>query len=86
MIPMIRELQAKREALVTRSTAQRGRLSAQLAPAARRLAAADRIAATLRAHPVIAGMAATVLALIGPRRLLRWAMRIGPLYSLFARI
>ena len=82
---MIRELKDRREALVARSAVQRARISAQLAPAARRLAAADRFAATLRAHPVIAVIAATGLALIGPRKLLRWAVRVAPIYSLLAR-
>jgi hypothetical protein len=83
---MLRELQDRRRALVVRSAFQRLRISAQLAPTARRLAAADRVVATLRAHPVAAGIALTGLALIGPRRLFRWAMRIAPIYSLLVRI
>jgi hypothetical protein len=80
------ELQDRREALVLRSTLQRLRISVQMAPAARRLAAVDRVLATLRAHPIAAGVALTGLALIGPRALFRWAMRVAPIYSLFGRI
>jgi hypothetical protein len=85
VIQIIRTLQRRREALVLRSTAQRARLSARLAPAARKLAAADRLVAAVQAHPVIAGIAATGLALIGGRRLLRWALRIAPLYALLVK-
>ena len=85
MIAMRRALEDRRHALVLRSTLQRLRISVQMAPAARRLAAVDRVVATLRAHPVAAGVLLTGLALIGPRVLFRWAMRIAPVYSLFAR-
>jgi hypothetical protein len=86
MMAMIRDLARRREALVLRSGLQRAEIAAQLSPAARKLAAVDRVTATLRAHPVMAGVAATGLALIGPRRLLRWVMRVAPIYSLLSRI
>jgi hypothetical protein len=85
-MPMIRSLRTRREALVTRSAAQRAAIAAQLAPAARTLAAADRVATTLRAHPVIAAVAAAGLALIGPRSVLLWAMRVLPVYSFLRRL
>jgi hypothetical protein len=85
VIQIIRTLQRRREALVLRSTAQRARLSAGLAPVARKLAAADRFTAAVRAHPVMAGIAATGLALVGGRRLVRWALRIAPLYALLGK-
>jgi hypothetical protein len=78
---MLREQTDRREALVLRSTVQRARLSALLAPAAQGLAAADRVAATLRAHPILAGIGVAGLLLIGPRRLVRWAIRGAPFYS-----
>jgi hypothetical protein len=83
---MSRALQQRRETLVLRSTLQRLRIAVQIAPAARRLAAVDRVVATLRAHPVAAGAVLAGLALIGPRMLFRWAMRVAPIYSLIARI
>jgi hypothetical protein len=85
MISMSRALEDRRRALVLRSTLQRLRISVQAAPAARRLAAVDRVVTTLRAHPVAAGIALTGLALIGPRTLFRWAMRVAPAYSLLVR-
>lgn len=86
MMSMVRRLEARRHALVMRSTVQRDRIAAQLQPAARRLAAGDRVVAALRAHPVIAGVAATGLALAGPRTLLRWVVRLAPIYSLLRHI
>ena len=83
---MLRELQDRRETLVVRSALQRARISARLTPAARALAAADCVAATLRAHPMAAGIAAIGVVLVGPRKLLRWAVRAGALYSLLARL
>ena len=85
MTPILRELEQRRAALVVRSGVQRACIAARLAPAARGLAATDRFAAALRAHPVMTGMAASVLALIGPRTLLRWAMRLVPVYALLTR-
>jgi len=42
--------------------------------------------ATLRSHPVAAAIAAIGLVLVGPRTVLRWAVRAGSLYSLLARL
>jgi GAF domain-containing protein len=86
VIAILRGLQDRREALVTRSGLQRAKISARLAPAASALAAVDRVVATLRAHPAAAGIAAIGVALVGPRKLLRWAVRAGSLYALLARI
>jgi hypothetical protein len=85
VIALRRELQRRREALVIRSSFQRLRISVQVGPAARRLAAVDRVVAVQRAHPVAMGVALTGLALIGPRALFRWAVRIAPIYSLLVR-
>jgi hypothetical protein len=81
MTPILHRLQARREALIARSSSQRASVSAQLAPAARKLAAADRVLAALEAHPFIAALAAAGLALIGPGKVLRWALRVVPIYA-----
>jgi hypothetical protein len=83
---MIRRLAGRREALVLRSVAQRARLAQQLAPVARKLATADRVTSALRSHPILAGCAVAALALLGPRRLLRWSLRLTPLYGLLAAL
>jgi hypothetical protein len=81
MTPAFHGLPARRAALVARSAAQRAQILAQVAPVARKLAAADRVVAALRAHPLITAIAAACLALIGPGKVLRWALRVVPIYS-----
>jgi hypothetical protein len=81
---MIGRLADRREALVARSLAQRARLLEQFAPVGRRLATVDRVTTGLRSHPILAGCAVGALALVGPGTLLRWGMRIAPLYALLA--
>ncbi len=79
-------LAQRRAALVALSTAQREEIVAALAPAVRRLAAADRALQALRAHPLLAVTIVTaVLGFIGPRRLVFWAVRALPFYSLLRR-
>jgi hypothetical protein len=80
------QLAQRRQALVERSAHYRARIAANLEPLARKIATADRAVATLRAHPVIAAAAAGAVAFMGPRRLLGWAARVLPLYSLLRRI
>jgi hypothetical protein len=83
---MIGRLADRREALVSRSVAQRSRLAEELAPAARKLATVDRVTAGLRSHPILAGCAVGALALVGPGKLLRWSVRLAPLYALLAAL
>jgi hypothetical protein len=70
---------------VLRSFVQRTQILVQISPVARKLAAADRVIAALRVRPVVAAVALTGLALIGPRVLVRWALRLAPIYALFNR-
>ena len=78
-------LARRRVALVALSTAQREQIAAALRPAGRGLAAADRALEALRAHPFIAGAIAAALGFLGPRRMLFWAARALPFYSLLRR-
>lgn len=86
MLGSARTLAQRREALVARSAACRAEIASGLEPFARKLAIADRAVAALRSHPVLAGIAATALAIIGPRTLLRWTLRALPVYSLVRRL
>lgn len=85
MTPSLSRIEKRRDALVARSTAQRAEIAAALAPAARKLAAADRVLETLRSHPFVAGAIAVALGYLGPRRLIFWAARALPVYSLLRR-
>ena len=73
MIATARRLARRRQALVALADAQRAALAVALRPAARRLAALDRM------------VAAVALALLGPRRLLPWALRAAPLVAFLRR-
>jgi hypothetical protein len=85
MMLSLGKLARRRDALVALSTAQRGHVAAALTPAARTLAAADRALAVVRAPPLIAGAVGAALGVLGPRRLLFWAARALPIYSLLRR-
>lgn len=86
MIPMLAELARRREALRARSSAQREALAQAAAPFTGKLATLDRVTQALRSHPVVAGLAVGALALLGPRRLLNWALRALSMAALVRRV
>lgn len=86
MIGLARELARRRQALVALAAAQRAELCLALQPAARRLAALDRIAAVVRRRPVLFAVAAIALVLLRSRRLLPWALRAAPFIALVRRV
>ena len=85
MIATARRLARRRQALVALADAQRAELAVALRPAARRLAALDRMVAAVRRHPLLYSVAAVALALLGPRRLLPWALRAAPFVGFLRR-
>lgn len=85
MIGEVRELASRRQALAARSTEQRFELAAALQPALHRLATLDRLLTVVRRRPVAVTFAAAAVVLLGPRRLLHWAMRALPLLALLRR-
>jgi hypothetical protein len=86
MIPMLGELSQRRAGLVARCAVQREALAQAFAPYAGKLATLDRIGQALRSHPLIAFAGAAALALVGPRKLLRWALRGLSIFSLVRRL
>ena len=86
MIPILGELSQRRQALVARCAFERDALAQAFAPYAGKLALLDRIGQALRSHPVIAFAGAAALALLGPRKLLRWALRGFSIVSLVRRL
>lgn len=85
MIGRVRELAQRRQALAARAAVQRAELAGALQPVVRRLAALDRILAAVRRRPIVASVAVAALVLLGPRRLLYWALRALPLFALLRR-
>ena len=85
MIGRLRELAQRKQALAARSAAQRAALAADLRPMAGGLAALDRIVRAVRRRPFLFSAAAVALVLLGPRRLLPWALRAAPFIALLRR-
>ena len=85
MIGRLRELAQRKQALAARSAAQRAEIAAALQPVAGRLAALDRIVQAVRRRPLLFSVAALALVLLGPRRLLPWALRAAPFLALLRR-
>jgi hypothetical protein len=85
VIGRLRELARRKQALAARSAAQRATLAAALQPVASRLAMLDRIVQSVRQRPVLVAAAAVALVLLGPRRLLPWALRAAPFIALLRR-
>ena len=85
MIGRLRDLAQRKQALAARSAAQRAALAADLQPVAGRLAALDRIVQAVRRRPFLFSAAAVALVLLGPRRLLPWALRAAPFIALLRR-
>jgi hypothetical protein len=86
MIGRVRELAQRRQVLVARAAVQRAQFAGALQPAVRKLAALDRIVAAVRQRPIVVSVAAVALILLGPRRLLPWALRALPFIALLRRI
>ena len=76
-------LQKRRLALVARSERERSDLAAQFALLAPRLRAADRLISAVRSHPLAASAGVLAVMFAGARTVVRWVLRIAPLYSLF---
>ena len=86
MLGYARRLARQRETLVARCADRRAQIAVELEPFARKLAIVDRTLATLRSRPWLAGIGAAALVIIGPRALLRWTVRVLPVYSLLRRL
>jgi len=81
----VRQIEARRAALVERCTGLRASLQAAGAPLGARLVAADRLVSTIRSHPLVFSAAATALTAIGRRILPAWLARGFLVYSLLRR-
>ena len=82
MIAKMLALRERRVELVARSALERANLAATISPLHGKLHTADRIATSLRSHPVAAAIAAAGMFLFDGRALLRWGMRVAVLYPL----
>ncbi len=84
-----RQLWRRQERLLARSAVLRERLGADLATLRRPLAVADGVldaARWLKGHPEVVGAGAVVVALLRPRRTLRWLGRGWGLWRIGRRL
>ena len=86
MIFGLRTLAERRRGLVERCTELRGEIVAAGVPLGTRLAAADRVIASIREHPLVATFAGAVVAGVLPRVLPAWLSRALLLYSVLRRL
>ncbi len=78
-------LARRRRELVERSAAQRAALVGNAEPILRKAAAADRVVASVRRYPVVAGLVMAAVALLGPRKIFDLGARAITLYTLLRR-
>ena len=79
-------LQQRRRELLERSAAQRAALVHAAQPLLRSAAVPDRVLGYARRHPLITGVAAAAVALLGSRRLLSLGTRLLTVYTLFRQL
>ena len=82
---MSSDLVARREALVARSKAEREAIIAAASPLLHKAAAADRMYARIRRHPVTVAMVGIAVVALGTRKLFDLATRAMAIYALFRR-
>jgi hypothetical protein len=89
MSARLQELRSKREALLIRSAQQRGQLSDEVHELETQLQGIDRGLAMARRivkHPMMLAGGIALVALIGPRKILRIASRGAAVYSTGRRV
>ncbi len=75
-------LAERRRELVERSAAQRAALVGKTEPLLRKAVALDRVVGSVRRHPLVTGVTAGAVVLLGGRRLFELASRAIALYAL----
>jgi hypothetical protein len=78
-------LARRREELVERSAMQRSALIAGVEPLMHKAVVLDRMVTTVRGHPLVTGLVAGAVALLGARKLFAMSSRLLTLYMLFRR-
>ena len=82
MIFGLRELQRRRIRLVSRCAEQRTAIAATAGPIVTKAAAADRVLAAVRTHPITLTLAASAVTGLLPRLLPPWVTRVLLVVSL----
>jgi hypothetical protein len=80
------DLARRRQELIDRSSVQRAALAAEAAPLVHKAAALDRVITSVRHHPVVTGLAAAAVVLLGARQVFALGSRALTLYALFRQL
>ena len=78
-------LAQRRRELVERSAAQRSALIGSVEPLMRKAVALDRLVISVRRHPLVTGLVAGAVALVGARKLFATTTRLLTLYMFLRR-
>lgn len=79
-------LARRRQELIERSSAQRAALVAEAQPLMHKAGALDRFITSVRQHPIVTGLAAAAVVLLGARQVLALGSRALTLYALFRHL
>jgi hypothetical protein len=82
----LQTLEMRRHELVERSTAQRAAIARAVAPLVEKTAAVDRAFASVRRYPVVSGIVAGAVALLGSRKIFSWVARGLTLYTILKKV
>ena len=79
-------LEMRRRELVERSAAQRAALARAVQPLVEKTAALDRAFASVRRYPMLSGIVAGAVVLLGSRRIFAWVARGLTLYTILKKV
>ena len=80
------DLARRRQELIDRSSVQRAALVAEVRPLLDKAGALDRVITSVRHHPVVTGLGAAAVVLLGARQVLALGSRALTLYALFRQL
>jgi hypothetical protein len=79
-------LAQRRQELIDRSSMQRAALAAEALPLLQKAASLDRVITSVRHHPVVTGLVAAAIVLVGARQVFALGSRALTLYALFRQL
>jgi hypothetical protein len=82
----LQTLEMRRHELIERSAAQRAALAMMAQPFAEKTAAVDRAFSSVRRYPMLSGLIASVVVLVGSRKIFSWVARGITLYTILKKV
>ena len=82
----LQTLEMRRHELVERSAAQRAAIGRSVQPLVEKTAAVDRAFASVRRYPMLSGIVASAVVLLGSRKIFSWVARGITLYTSLKKV